>query len=265
MLHIQFGAYPMRVARHSSPVYALLAAILLDGVLVFSLLQVTFRFRSADRSSQSPPTSQPAQRVTYMNLAPTDRVSAATNAIIKAPVAASPKSRLPPSAGLTFIESPTAPIDTVSASFESDQQRARRRFQALVPSAVEHTDAEIIDSIIKTSIQPGNDSAARMRLARRHAVDWTVRARGESYGMSPGEVHLGKISIRLPLVFAEPLSFDSDRRRLARLVNEDTRSSAARAIRHAAFDSSVASIRRRKGAERMSGTDSIPEPQRIHH
>ena len=41
--------------------------------------------------------------------------------------------------------------------------------------------------------------------------------------MSPGEVHMGKISIRLPLVFAEPLSLDSDRRRVGRGVNADAR------------------------------------------
>lgn len=261
MPRIHFGTHRRRVARDSSSAYALLAAIVLDSAVVVSLLHVTFRFQLGT-ASQKAPTMEPGRRVTYVILGATNGIPASTGAIIKALGGASAKSTLPPSSGPTVIASRSAPIDTVVASLESSRERSRRVFQAVVPHIVERTRAEVIDSIMKTSIQPGNDSAARMRLARSKAVDWTVRLGGESYGMSPGEVHLGKISIRLPLVFAEPLSLDSDRRRLARGVAEDTRINAARAVRDAAFDSAVTSIRLRRGAERLARTDSILDSQR---
>lgn len=264
MRRIQFGTYRKRVARHSSSAYALLAAIMLDAVLVVSLLHITFRFQHGPDSRKAP-TIEAGRRVTYVTLSPRNEIPAMTDAIIKAPGGASAKSPLSRIAGPTVIESPAAPIDTVVRSVESFRHRSRRTFQPVGTGTVERTRAEIIDSIIKTSIQPGNDSAARMRLARRNAVDWTVQVKGKSYGMSPGEVHLGKISIRLPLVFAEPLSLDSDRRRLARGVAEDTRINAARAVRTAAFDSAIASIRLRKGAERLSGADLILDSQRDRH
>jgi hypothetical protein len=264
MLRIQFATYRRRVAKHSSSAYALLAAIVLDAVLVLSLLHVAFRFQHGSDSPKAL-TIEPGRRVTYVTLSPTNQIPATTDAKIQAPGGASAKSTLSRSPEPTVVEPQTAPIDTVVASLESSRQRSHRAFQAVMPHIVERTREEVIDSIIKTSIQPGNDSATRMRLARRNAVDWTVRVRGESYGMSPGEVHLGKISIRFPLVFAEPLSLDSDRRRLARGAAGDTRINAARAARDAAFDSAVASIRLRKGAERLSGTNSILDSHRNHH
>jgi hypothetical protein len=256
-----FARHPKRMARHSSSAFALLAAIVLDAVLVLSLFHITFHFQLGDPYSPVPPTTEPQHAITYVTLSPANETPAMTDVIVRTPTAASARtsSRSP---GPTVVESPTAPSDTVVSSHESPRQRSRRSFQAVMPRAVERTRAEVIDSIIKRSLQPGNDSAARMRLARRNAVDWTVAVRGERYGMSPGKLHLGQITIRVPLVFAEPLSFDSDRRRSTRWETEDTRSHAARAVRDAAFDSAVVSIRLRRQAGRLLRTDSMPKSQR---
>jgi hypothetical protein len=248
MQRTPFAMYRRPVARNSSSVSALLAAIVLDAVVVISLLHIALRAQPGS-GSQKARTIEPGRRVTFITLSPADQTSATTDVVTKAAAGLSTKSTLSQSTKPTILEPQTAPTDTVVRSSESSRQRSRQTFQALVPQIVERTTAEVIDSIIATSIQPGNDSAARMRLARRNAVDWTVHIGGGSFGMSPGRVHLGKISIRMPLVFAEPLSFDSDRRRMARGSNDDTRSNAARAARDAAFDSAVASIRLRKEAQ----------------
>ena len=146
-----------------------------------------------------------------------------------------------------------AVVDTMVTSTESGagsprSLRGTRSIDPRVfrPGRVERSQMEIVDSIIRAGIQPGNDSAARVRRSMQNAVDWTIAVNGERYGMSPGALHLGKIRIRFPLVFAEPLSLAADRRRELRGVGEDARAQASRAIRDAMFDSAVASIRLRR-------------------
>ena len=249
------------MARHSSSAFALLAAIVLDAVLVLSLFHITFHFQLGDPYSPVPPTTEPQHAITYVTLSPANETPAMTDIILRTPTAA-PARTSSRSLGATVAESPGAPVDSVAGALESSRQRSRQGFQALKPRAVERTRAEVIDSIIKTSIQPGNDSAARMRLARRNAVDWTFAVGGERYGMSPGKLHLGQITIRVPLVFAEPLSFDADRRRSSHWMAEDTRSHAARALRDAAFDSAVANIRLRRQTGSSSRANLILDSQR---
>ena len=261
MLPTQFGGYTRRLARHCSSAYALIAAILIDAVLVVSLLHLAFRFQLAEPDSHVAPRIVPEERVTYVALSSTNKTPAPTKVMVNAAGGALEITTLSHSRGLRVVESPAASIDTALPSFESSRQRSGRVFPAITPRTDERSRTQVIDSIIRTDIQPGNDSAARMRLARRSAVDWTVNLRGERYGVSPGEVHLGKISIRAPIVFAEPLSFDSDRRRSVRAVIEDTRLHGAQAARDAAFDSAVASIRLRRLVEGSSRNDSISSSQ----
>ena len=147
MPRVQFGRYQRRVGA-SLPQPTRCLRLSAGGLFVVSLFQVTFRFRSADPASHPATTSEPGEGVTYVNLSPRNRVLAATNVIVKTPGAASPKGRLSPSSGLAVIESPTAAIDTGSGSFESARLRTRRRFPAVVLSAVERTPVEVIDSII---------------------------------------------------------------------------------------------------------------------
>jgi hypothetical protein len=256
-----FARLPKRMARHSSSAFAFIAAIVLDAVLVVSLFHRTFHFQLGESAFSARPTTEPQLAITYVTLSPANETPAMTDMIPRTPTAA-PARTSSRSLGATVVESPSAPIDGVAGTVESSRQRSRQGFQAVMPRAVDRTRAEVIDSIIKTSIQPGNDSAARMRRARRNAVDWTIVVRGERYGMTPGKLHLGQITIRVPLVFAEPLSFDADRRRSSRWVAEDTRSHAARALRDAAFDSAVASIRLRRQAGSSSRANLILDSQR---
>ena len=162
----------------------------------------------------------------------------------------------------------TTVVDTMMTSTEPagspKSLRGKRSIDPRVfrPGLVERSQTEIVDSIIRAGIQPGNDSAARMRRALQNAVDWTVAVNGDRYGMSPGRLHVGKISIRFPLVFAEPLSLAADRRRELRGVGEDARAQASRAIRDAMFDSAVASITLRRLSRARPRNNSGVEPER---
>jgi hypothetical protein len=213
---------------------------------VVVLLHMPLRMERVDRRRPAADTNAPRQVVIYMTLSPVNRGALAIHRQTEPPHPAPTTNGVSQSDRRLLTQAVGSPTDGFRAA-ESSTEVPATRFREFNRNHASRPQAEVIDSIIRRSIQPGNDSMARVRHALRTAVDWTITVRGDRYGMSPGALHLGRVDVRFPLVFAEPLSFSSDRRRESRLVNEDTRAQAARAARHAAFDSSVASIRARLG------------------
>jgi hypothetical protein len=246
----EIGVYHALWVKARSTAVALLAALLVEAALVVLLLHVPLRVMLVDHHSPTPENTAPRQVLAYVRLSPANGVSAATVRITKPTYSPDNASRSRPR---VVVDRGTTHTDTLTGSNNSPREMLPFQLENFRRPPVERPQTEAIDSIIKTIIRPGNDSAARVRLAQRNAVDWTVAIKGERFGISPGQLHLGTFSIRFPLVFAEPLSFSSDRRRESRRTIEDTRSQAARAERAAAFDSAVASIRlRRLARERLS-------------
>jgi hypothetical protein len=50
-----------------------------------------------------------------------------------------------------------------------------------------------------------NDSALAAAIAAARATDWTVTdANGGRWGVTPGQIHLGKITLPLPFAFSPP-------------------------------------------------------------
>jgi hypothetical protein len=253
MPRTEIGVYHALWVKGRSTAVALLAALLVEAALVVLLLHVPLRATLVDHHSPTPKNTAPRQVVAYVRLSPPNDVSAATVRITKPTYSPSGRDKVSRSAPRVVVDQGTARIDIPTGFNKSPKAVFPIKLENFSQPQVERPLTEAIDSIIKTIIRPGNDSAAQVRLAQRNAVDWTVAIKGERFGMSPGQLHLGTISIRFPLVFAEPLSFSSDRRRESRRTIEDTRSQAARAQRAAAFDSAVASIRlRRLARERLS-------------
>src|SRR6187551_2149620 len=107
MLRIKLNSYRTRVARHSSSVYALLAAMVLDAVLVVSLLHMTLRSEHG-ADSQRVPVVEPAQRVTFVTVSAANEIRAAKNAVTRTADAAVEKDMLVRSAGAAVIGSRTA-------------------------------------------------------------------------------------------------------------------------------------------------------------
>ncbi|MGH7507334.1 MAG: hypothetical protein ACRELX_16895 [Longimicrobiales bacterium] len=57
-----------------------------------------------------------------------------------------------------------------------------------------------------------NDSIAAFAEAERRATDWTHRdANGDRWGVSPGKIHLGKVTLPLPFGFSVPSIIASSR------------------------------------------------------
>jgi hypothetical protein len=92
------------------------------------------------------------------------------------------------------------------------------------------------------------DSVAAAEAAGRRATDWTYTdSQGRRWGVSPGQIHLGGITIPLPFGFSAPRTADASRR--ARQDAEIARQ-AERATATTVLKDRAAEIRRRRDAER---------------
>jgi hypothetical protein len=244
------GCYHRFPEKAESAAWATLAALCLDAGLVVLLLNVPLRVTVNSVGSHTE--TAPSHSVVYVIVGPAAKTVGA-----KRERQSPPEASAMPAARFHGVPKLVGEATSSTDLMGDTASRRPRRTISMSPSIVRRGLAgasreEMIEAIIRTGIEPYNDSVARERRIEQRAVDWTFTARGARYGMSPGALHLGKISVRLPVVFAEPLALSSERRRASRQMIEDTRSEASRRVREAMFDSAVASIRLRKepGARR---------------
>lgn len=97
-----------------------------------------------------------------------------------------------------------------------------------------------------------NDSAAAASEAARRATDWTVKdGDGNRWGISPGKIHLGGLTLPLPVGFAPP---PGRREELAERNRRfgDIQDQRARETGRATFDERVKAMRERADAKRDS-------------
>ena len=69
---------------------------------------------------------------------------------------------------------------------------------------VDRTRAEQMADLrarLAAAIQAGNDSLAAELVREAEAMDWTVGEEGNKWGVSPGKLHLGPVTLPLPLLF----------------------------------------------------------------
>lgn len=80
------------------------------------------------------------------------------------------------------------------------QQNVWRRPELPAPSA-----DDLVRERIASRIDAYNDSIAAEAAARARATDWTVKdGEGGRWGVSPGAIHLGTVTLPLPFAFAPP-------------------------------------------------------------
>jgi hypothetical protein len=69
----------------------------------------------------------------------------------------------------------------------------------------ELSPADRVHERVASRLQEYNDSLAAATAARDRALDWTVEdAEGKRWGVSPGQIHLGDVTLPLPFAFAPP-------------------------------------------------------------
>jgi hypothetical protein len=67
----------------------------------------------------------------------------------------------------------------------------------------ELSPAERVHDRVAARLQEQNDSAAAAAAAAERALDWTVAdGEGRRWGVSPGQIHLGDVTLPLPFAFA---------------------------------------------------------------
>lgn len=96
-----------------------------------------------------------------------------------------------------------------------------------------------------------NDSVAALAEAAHRATDWTIKGKdGESWGITPGKLHLGKLTLPLPVSLG---SMNSIQRAAAEKNQNDwaeIQRQADRASNRHTFDERVKAIRERKEKEK---------------
>ncbi|MCI0433285.1 MAG: hypothetical protein L0271_06520 [Gemmatimonadetes bacterium] len=108
-----------------------------------------------------------------------------------------------------------------------------------------------------------NDSSAAAAMAAAKATDWTVTDKnGGRWGVSPGQLHLGSLTLPLPIGFAPPPGRRDET--LARVRGwSEIEAQASRAAVRETFDDRVKAIRARNDARRDSTRKAGGDTTRI--
>ena len=119
------------------------------------------------------------------------------------------------------------------------------------------TEEERLRLLLAIEIEAMTDSAAIMEELARRAMDWTYTDdEGKKWGVSPGKIHLGDLTLPMPFGFsAPPGSMEEIQGRLWEwdVINRGASSAAARRTWREADEA----IRRRKEAARRPDTTRI--------
>jgi hypothetical protein len=221
------------------------------------LFLVSFRLDIESERAPPPRTAVPEQVMRAYNIAPV----AATVAPIEQQLLDRERERLLllPAAPLPWGLTP--PGDAAAApgadpgTAVRDPLRYRMgsrevwRPQAPLP-AEELSPDERVRARIATQLEQYNDSVAAEADARARALDWTIKtADGGRWGISPGAIHLGGITLPLPVEFSPPPDKRAEVAGRVRTWSE-IQQQAARAETRDIFNERVRAIREKNEQER---------------
>jgi hypothetical protein len=132
------------------------------------------------------------------------------------------------------------------------------RPQAPLP-AEEASPDERVRARVATQLQEYNDSVAAEAAASARATDWTVKdGNGGKWGVSPGSIHLGNVTLPLPFTLSPPPEVSARVRSWTEIQDQ-----ASRVEGRQVFDERVRAIRERAEQERAnpgSTATSAPPP-----
>ncbi len=111
-------------------------------------------------------------------------------------------------------------------------QGDRRLWNPIDPALTAPTPDQILNLEIAAAIAAGHDSAAAEAERARRALDWTHTGEdGRRWGVSPGKIHLGDVTIPLPFGFGPPPDYDGDRAEWAFRMADIERAARTLAVR----------------------------------
>lgn len=128
--------------------------------------------------------------------------------------------------------------------------------RAEAPPVPEKSDFEKAKERVYARIEMLNDSAVADAAAASRATDWTFTDKdGKRWGVSPGKVHLGGVTLPLPFGFSPPPDQAKENRERAARAGE-IKDHADRARVRGTFDEQVRSTRAERDRERAAKKDS---------
>ena len=172
------------------------------------------------------------------------------------------------------IEAEGPDIETELDPFPPEQYRSAverlrlgagdpRLWQPVDPSLVEPTPAQVHWVRLATLIAEGNDSALAEAQALADATDWTYTDEdGKRWGLSPGMIHLGDISIPLPFGFGAPYDYNGERAEMAFRMNDIQRAAGSLAARQS-WRERVEAMRQRREERRAEEESGRVRPRPV--
>ncbi len=139
-----------------------------------------------------------------------------------------------------------------------------RLWRPIDPALAAPTRDHVLETLLAVAIRDSNDSIAAAIEAARAATDWThTDDQGRKWGVSPGRIHLGDLTLPLPFGFGPPPDYSGDRSEMAfRLLDIDRAASRAVVVqswkeRREAMKKRREELRaqRRKGEDKGKGKD----------
>ena len=122
-----------------------------------------------------------------------------------------------------------------------------RLWHPIDPALGAPTPDQILRLEIAAAIAAGNDSAAAEAERARQALDWThTDEDGRRWGVSPGKIHLGDLTIPLPFGFGPPPDYTGDRAEWAFRMADIKRAASTGAVRQSWQDRRAAMKKRRE-------------------
>ena len=123
-------------------------------------------------------------------------------------------------------------------------------WQPVDPSLLEPAPEKVLAVRLATLIQEGNDSALAEAQELARAMDWThTDEQGRRWGLSPGMIHLGDVSIPLPFGFGAPYDYSGERAETAFRMNDIQRAAGSLAARQS-WRERVEAMRKRREERR---------------
>ncbi|MYA65135.1 MAG: hypothetical protein F4139_04795 [Gemmatimonadetes bacterium] len=107
-----------------------------------------------------------------------------------------------------------------------------RLWRPIDPARVAPTPEHLLETMLAYAIRESNDSIAAAIEAAMAATDWTrTDDEGRKWGVSPGKIHLGDITIPLPFGFGPPPDYSGDRAEMAFRMADIERAASTAVVR----------------------------------
>ena len=175
------------------------------------------------------------------------------------------------------------PAQSALERLRISEGRDPRFWRPVDPDLIGPSPEQVMALRVAIAIEAANDSAAARAEEARRSLDWThTDDEGRRWGVSPGKLHLGDLTIPLPFGFGPPPDFSGDRADWAFRTADIERAASTLAVRRSWEERREAMMKRREELRALRGegeekkksdggsraieavrpdTASVPEPQ----